>query len=686
MPLARAAEAVHEAAAVVQAAAPEKLAAGQKELAAGPKELAAAPEKLAATIRQFLADHPAATVLEDGKIAFDLASAQHTVSTDGNRCTLQLWSAERNLVRTVTDAVPRRNALRLSTQGFGHAQTKLLQLRADTQPRSPSAREPARKQYQRLLERALAREFPDWQPDGFRTSMDLERSFGPAYARGSLVRGQEAWAVIGAAAAESQAILDGILTFGILWLHSCRERGDVRRLYKGLRVVVPRGTGALTQARLPWLNAAAAQWQLWELDESTEELTELDPADGGNLRTRIIHLPDETAARERFAPAIARVMDLVPRAEEHRVEQRLRSPAELAFLLHGLEFARVRLTHQPGSFRQILEITCGAGPAQTALTAATAPVIQNHIAELFRRRNASVLAGSRVLRPQSPARSIGAFTGRAAHGRSTGFAAVQDVEETSGAPLSRLEQRERRLQSQSDPLFRAAPERWLESMLRENLAPLTRSLAARSPMHPAIQHAAAQHAAAQGPGLGAFANDPDPDTRGNRAEPAWAPPAETPSTREQVIPRFNPQHVYTQVPAIAGASDRGMLDLLGVTADGRLAVIELKASDDIQLPLQGLDYWIRVLHHHRQPADLSGNANAGQNDLQRHGYFRDVPLSPAPPRLYLVAPALQIHPAAETVLRYLSPKVEWSLIALDERWRQGIRVIWRKNGGRPERI
>ncbi len=644
------------------------------------------PEELASTIRRFLADHPAATLLENGKVAFDLAVAQHTISTDGNRCTLQLWSGERNLVRTVIDAVPRGDALRLSTQGFGHAGIRLLQLRADTQPRSPSAREPARRQYQRLLERALAREFADWQPDGFRTAMDLERSFGPAYARGSLVRGQEAWAVIGAAAAESQAILDGILTFGILWLHSCRERGDGRRLYKGLRVVVPRGTGALTQARLPWLNAAAAQWQLWELDESTEELTELDPADGGNLRTRIIHLPDETAARERFAPAIARVMDLVPRAEEHRVEQRLRSPAELAFLLHGLEFARVRLTHQPGSFRQILEITCGAGPAQTALTAATAPAIQNHIAELFRRRNASVLAGSRVLRPQSPARSIGAFTGRAAHVRSTGFAAVQDVEEASGAPLSRLEQRERRLQSQSDPLFRAAPERWLESMLRENLAPLTRSLAARSPMHPATQHAAAQHAAAQGPGLGAFANDPDPDTRGNRAEPAWAPPAETPSTREQVIPRFNPQHVYTQVPAIAGASDRGMLDLLGVTADGRLAVIELKASDDIQLPLQGLDYWIRVLHHHRQPADLSGNANAGQNDLQRHGYFRDIPLSPAPPRLYLVAPALQIHPAAETVLRYLSPKVEWSLIALDERWRQGIRVIWRKNGGRPERL
>ena len=648
MPLARAAEATTDA----SAAAPAHTA-----------------DELASTIRLFLAGYPTATVLEDGKITFDLASAQHAITTDGNRCTLQLWSGERSLVRTVVAAELRRNALRLSTQRFGQPGTKLLQLRADTQPRSPSAREPARKGYQRRLERALARAFPDWQPDGFRTAMDLERSFGPAYARGSLVHGREAWAVIGAGATESQTLIDGILTFGILWLHHNRERGDGRRLYKGLRVVVPRGTGALSQARIAWLNTAAAQWQLWELDEATEELTELDPADHGNLRTRLLHLPDETVARERFAPAIAQLMALVPPGEHYRVEQRLRSPAELAFLLHGLEFAHIRLQHQPGSFRQILEITCGHGPAQTLLTQATASVLQEHIAELFRRRDASATESFRPLRPRSPARSIGAFTGKSAHGRSTDYVPVKHETE---APLSRLEQRERRLEAQNDPLFRAAPERWLESMLRENLAPLTRSLAARSP--------------AQGAALEAFANDPDPDTRGNRAEPPRALPGKVCSARERVIPRFNPQHVYSQVPAIAGASDRGMLDLLGVTADGRLAVIELKASDDIQLPLQGLDYWIRVSHHHRQPADLSGSGNAEGSDLQRHGYFRDVALSAAPPRLYLVAPALGIHPAAETVLRYFSPRVEWSLIALDERWRQGIRVVWRKSGGRAEKL
>ena len=51
--------------------------------------------------------------------------------------------------------------------------------------------------------------------------------------------------------------------------------------------------------------------------------------------------------------------------------------------------------------------------------------------------------------------------------------------------------------------------------------------------------------------------------------------------------------VYSQVPAFA-ALDRAMLDVLTCTRDGRLAVLELKADEDIHLPLQGLDYWARV--------------------------------------------------------------------------------------------
>jgi hypothetical protein len=135
-------------------------------------------------------------------------------------------------------------------------------------------------------------------------------------------------------------------------------------------------------------------------------------------------------------------------------------------------------------------------------------------------------------------------------------------------------------------------------------------------------------------------------------------------------------HVYTQVPAFA-AADRGMLDLLSVDRDGRLAVIELKADDDLHLALQGLDYWIRVRWHHRQNPDQM----SGLGEFQRHGYFGGVRLAEGAPRLYLVAPALRVHPATEVVLRYLSPRVEWTLVALDERWRRQVKVVWRKRSG-----
>jgi hypothetical protein len=136
---------------------------------------------------------------------------------------------------------------------------------------------------------------------------------------------------------------------------------------------------------------------------------------------------------------------------------------------------------------------------------------------------------------------------------------------------------------------------------------------------------------------------------------------------------LDPAHVYTQVPAFQ-ASDRGMLDLLSVDKDGRLAVIELKADEDLHLALQGLDYWVRVRWHHQQNPDRK----SGLGEFQRHGYFGGVRLAEGAPRLYLVAPALRVHPATEVVLRYLSPRVEWVLVAIDERWRKQVKVVWRK--------
>jgi hypothetical protein len=120
-----------------------------------------------------------------------------------------------------------------------------------------------------------------------------------------------------------------------------------------------------------------------------------------------------------------------------------------------------------------------------------------------------------------------------------------------------------------------------------------------------------------------------------------------------------------------------MLDLLSVDKDGRLAVIELKADDDLHLALQGLDYWVRVRWHHQQNPD----SRSGLGEFQKHGYFGGVRLAEGAPRLYLVAPALRIHPATEIVLRHLSPRVDWELVALGEQWRRQPKVVWRKRSG-----
>ena len=610
--------------------------------------------QIATHIEEFLAQHAEAAVLEDGKVAFDLRSAKASISTEHDRCTLHLWSEDRNLVRQIVSATLRSGSLRLATRRFGQAQTKLLELVSSRDRRTPTTTDAARQRYLPLLDRVLTRMLPDWTCDGFRTAMDLERSFGPAYTRGSLVRGNAAWAVIGVNEQESATMIDGVLTLGILWLHHCREGSGGRRLYQGLKLIVPRGSATLTLSRMAWLNTDAAQWELWELDQSSEELTQRDIADHGNLRTRLVHLPDEQAASERFALGAEYVLDLVPTEERHRVEQRLHSTTELLFLLHGMEFARVRMRLAPNSFAQTLEITVGVGVRETPLTKSTRADLAEMVAELFARRRAVEPSGVFARLSASSARSIGSSSTTPAHARMQ-----RRTKQSTSNPAQ-------------DPLYRAAPERWLESMLRRDLAPLTRNLA---PLP----------SAAAGQRDGRFANDLDPDTIGNRADGSDTRLREADGNisggeaqESRVIPRLDPHHVYAQVPAIAGASDRGLLDLLGVTADGRLAVIELKVDDDLHLALQGLDYWIRVRHHHLQTAD----AATGMGEFQRHGYFRGVQLSTLPPRLYLVAPALHIHPATETILRYLSPRVEWNLLALDERWRQQIRVVWRKQSGR----
>jgi hypothetical protein len=497
------------------------------------------------TVEDFLVCARDAVIIEDGAVVFDLAQAKYSISGERNKCLLHLWSDERNFVRRVLDAEVKSETLRLAVQRLGQSKSTKLEICRERDRRTPTAKRAARVAYQRVLQRVLQRRFAGFTVDRLSTSMDLERSFGPVYARGLLHRGQSAFAVLGVNAQETQGSIDAALTFGILWLDACRIAKSGKFVVEGLKLFLPAGASALTRERMAHLNAAA-KWQLYELEERDDNLKTLDIADCGNVATRLVHSTDEAAVHARFADAIMQVRQLMSEAEVATL-----SSAEIAFRCHGLEFARARLAHEPGSFQSASQIVFGVGGQEKILS------------------DANFLAFVQLVR------SIG------------------EVRHPEGP--------------RDHPLWRLHPERWLESLVVRNVA--------------------------------------------------------------AVDERLDSTRLYSQVPAFS-ASDRAMIDVLTVTRDGRLAVVELKADEDIHLPLQGLDYWARVAWHH------------ARGEFQRFGYFPARELRANKPLLFLVAPALHVHPATDTLLHYISPEIDWTLLGIDERWRNGVRVVFRK---RPER-
>ena len=479
---------------------------------------------LAQAIEEYLADHPAAALLEEGRVLFDMRAAHYAVSEQHGRCLLQVWSEERNLIRSVVSVQERAQCLRLATRRMGAAKAQMLELVPSSDRRTPTAREAARRNYQRLLERVLSRQFIGAKVDGLRSAMDLEHSFGPAYVRGRLLRGTAADAVIGVGEAESGSMVDGVLTLGILWLDHCRKKGDGRRHFGGLKVILPAGAWRTTAERMAWLNHAAAEFQLYTLDERSEELTAVDFRDTGNLDARLIHAFSAEAAIERNQIGIARLLAMVPSAARERVEVRANSPTEVGLRLHGLEFARVRQGFAANTFAREDEITFGAGANETPLTAETEPLARDLFQRLFLSRH-----------------------GDGAH---------------------------------TDPLFRLQPERWLEARLRAEIT--------------------------------------------------------------ELLPGLRGDLLYSQVPTLS-TGDRGLLDLLSLDRNGRLTVIELKADEDLHLPLQALDYWIRVraLNDDRQP--VAGSEGGRMlSAFERQGYFTGAEVAPLAPRLLLAAPALRL--------------------------------------------
>ena len=75
--------------------------------------------------------------------------------------------------------------------GWDRSKPTKLEICRERDRRTPTAKRAARVAYQRVLQRVLQRRFPGFTVDRLSTSMDLERSFGPVYARGLIREGNQ---------------------------------------------------------------------------------------------------------------------------------------------------------------------------------------------------------------------------------------------------------------------------------------------------------------------------------------------------------------------------------------------------------------------------------------------------------------------------------------------------------------
>ncbi len=479
-----------------------------------------------------IARDKSAEVYDGAKPMPHLAGFEFEVQQRGNEVLLHLWTGEGTLVRRVVRIEQETgDSLELQVHRFGRRQPGKLRLvrRDRTGPPGRLSRD----KYRAWLMHFLVEKFPDESVETLTSAADLEHSFSGCYVRGLTAKGTQAWAVMGASSAESPAVCDGILSFGLLWLDWVRRQATGRTV-SGLRLILPRGATTTTAHRMRALGATA-RVQLYEIEETTGTLEEVDTKDVGNIATWLAPRKSAEMVLDEAHPVVERVRGLAPAAIDTVVPP---GTKDVALRFHGLEFARWH-------------------------------------------------------------------SGRMEYGLPDKRRELKDKDWPN---LRRLVQRLRKYRvataaDRNHPLFRAVPERWLESLIA--------------------------------------------------------------SQPELVDAYLDPRYLYSQVPAFS-AGDRGVLDLLGVRRDGRLAVIELKAAEDIHLVLQAADYWLRVWQHHQQ------------GEFQAHGYFRGVELSGQPPILCLVAPGFRFHPANEVVLRYLSPEIEVVRIGLNEQWRAGIRVVFRQ--------
>lgn len=126
--------------------------------------------------------------------------------------------------------------------------------------------------------------------------------------------------------------------------------------------------------------------------------------------------------------------------------------------------------------------------------------------------------------------------------------------------------------------------------------------------------------------------------------------------------RLDPRIVYPQIPAY-GDDEYGLVDLLAITEQGRVVIVELKVTEDVELPMQGVDYWLKMEWHRRR------------GDFRRRGYFPGKTIADQPALLFLVSPLLRFHRTFDVVARWIDARVPVYKVGINDTWRQGVRVL-----------
>ncbi len=479
-------------------------------------------------IEAFLKSCRQPALLEPGEELLPIAADNLTLDLRGARLTLQAWDRTRNITRRVSGVAASTAArLELLVERFAKREGRLFLLDLGRRSGADMGSRSSRLVFRERFRLFLRRQFPDSTLAELSSEPNLEFSLSPAYPRGFLRHGRQAYAAMACPPGGDPAAM---LSFGLIWLDYLRKR-ERRVAVEGLALYVPAGSARPVALRVLCLDPAAARFDLFTYTE--EDFVEcVDPRDHGNLDTKLepCRGPDpHDSAAWRSILALPDV-ECVPK-HDGRSSLRVR----------GVEFAEM-----------------AGGSLRFGLKERT-PASEHHAAEIERL-----------------------------------------VEELARMRTPDLPDREH-------PLYRHAPEAWLESQVRADIETVDAALL-RYPIH-------------------------------------------------------------GQVPAFAGG-DRGVLDLLAVDRHGRLAVIELKATADLHLPLQAIDYWIRVAWH------------LERGEFSARGYFPGTELRTEPPRLLLVAPALEFHPTTETILSFLAPRIDVVRIGVGVEWRKELHVMFRLSGAK----